>query len=247
MSGKRASRPSPISRTNTGSPSLPIRSTSRRGLPRKAMTRSGSRERTTSTFGSTRPPILGRALASGGQSQKRVTPTTRPPRPRAKRISVMFGAMETILSGVTAGSGNGRPRSSLMTCGLLSADRTCCSETTRGGTRPRVPSPERRLVERSSGRATMIKAGKREANPRPRFPGAAPRLAPRRRASVSLTLKDRSFRRRARSPADPERAFRRMSTSAPKIAQDILGRDRFVRGSFGRDRRRPLRKTSRSA
>jgi hypothetical protein len=42
------------------------------------------------------PPMLGSSHASGGYSQKSVTPTTLWPRPNAKRVSVIDGEVEMI-------------------------------------------------------------------------------------------------------------------------------------------------------
>ena len=60
---------------------------------------SGRIETITSMFGDTKEPIFGSFLTSGGYEQYSVTPTTRVPRPRAKRISVIPGAVETIRCG----------------------------------------------------------------------------------------------------------------------------------------------------
>jgi hypothetical protein len=53
------------------------------------------------------PPTCGFFPAAGGQSQKRVTPATRSPSTRSKRISVRFGARDTIRCGGVACAGEG--------------------------------------------------------------------------------------------------------------------------------------------
>ena len=188
------------------------------------MTRSGSSDWMISTFGSTRPPILGMACASGGQSQKRVTPTTRPPRPRAKRISVMFGAMETIRPRRRGGKRE-RPAEVVL-------DDLLAGGGTIGDISREYASPDFAAQKECRRRRIAVK---------PRWSG--PEHGPPSRFQLltrsTLPPAERDLRQ-------ARRAFWRMSTSAPKMRR-MFSAVTVSAGVPSAAMAPSLRKTSRSA